>query len=104
MPAFCYSANVEKDILSYCERLENAMQVQNQKTMDELRACRSENWNLQAQLQDSEAQTDWLIKENEAIRVWTPELQVSFRQTLRPQNQSQNAYVFVIIDGNGLLV
>lgn len=53
------------------------MQVQNQKTMDELRACRSENWNLQAQLQDSEAQTDRLINENEAIRVWTHELQIS---------------------------
>jgi hypothetical protein len=63
------STNTQKDVLSYCDKLERALLFQSQQLIGELQACQSDNWNLQTELQNSDAQTERLIRENEAIRV-----------------------------------
>jgi hypothetical protein len=61
--------NASKDVLLYCDRLETAMRLQNQKLSDELQECKRDNRQLQTQLQNSEAQTDYVTGQNETIRV-----------------------------------
>ncbi|KHO01941.1 CCCH zinc finger DNA binding protein [Metarhizium album ARSEF 1941] len=73
-----------QDILVYCNKLEAALRFQNQKLADELQGCKRDNRDLQTKLQNSEARTEWILKEHEQMR-------------------SQNAYILVMIDGDGLL-
>ncbi|KAG6016615.1 hypothetical protein E4U41_004408, partial [Claviceps citrina] len=78
------SDQLTRDLLLYCDKLESALRYQNQKLTDELQECRRENRNLQVQLSDSEARTDWYTNQIDEIR-------------------SHNAYILVAIDGDSLL-
>ncbi|TWU78751.1 hypothetical protein ED733_006695 [Metarhizium rileyi] len=69
-----------QDVLIYCNNLESAMRFQN----EELQTCKRDKRQLQTQLRDSEARTEWVSKETEQMR-------------------SMNAYIFVVMDGDGLL-
>ncbi|KAG5980946.1 hypothetical protein E4U55_003456 [Claviceps digitariae] len=73
-----------RDVLLYCDKLETAVQYHNSKITDELQECKRENRNLQVQLSNSEARTDWYTNEIDEIR-------------------NQNAYILVAIDGDSLL-
>ncbi|KAH0594266.1 hypothetical protein MHUMG1_08105 [Metarhizium humberi] len=73
-----------RDILVYCDKLETALRFQNQQLVDELKECKRDKRDLQTQLKNSEARTDWVTKEIEQIR-------------------NHNAYILVMIDGDGLL-
>ncbi|KAG8420175.1 hypothetical protein J3459_011327 [Metarhizium acridum] len=73
-----------RDILVYCDKLETALRFQNQQLVDELKECKRDKRDLQTQLKNSEARNDWVTKEIEQIR-------------------NHNAYILVMIDGDGLL-
>ncbi|KAG5951774.1 hypothetical protein E4U53_002272, partial [Claviceps sorghi] len=57
-----------RDVLLYCDKLETALQYQNQKITDELQECQRENRNLRVQLSNSEARTDWYTNELDEMR------------------------------------
>lgn len=59
-----------QDVLLYCDKVETALRYQNQKLADELQDCKREKRGLEAKLQSSQIQTEWVTKENENIRVW----------------------------------
>ncbi|OAQ73049.1 zinc finger protein [Pochonia chlamydosporia 170] len=73
-----------RDVLLYCDQLEAAMRFQNQKLLDELQECKREKSRLEGQVQRGETSVEWLTMENEEMR-------------------SRNAYILVMIDGDGLL-
>ncbi|KAG6118792.1 hypothetical protein E4U13_008286 [Claviceps humidiphila] len=72
------------DLLLHCRTLETSFQRLETRHRDELQDCKSENLKLIAQLSNSEATSDWYTREIFGIR-------------------NKNAYVLVVIDGDGLL-
>ncbi|KAG6183152.1 hypothetical protein E4U48_004491 [Claviceps purpurea] len=72
------------DLLLHCRTLETSFQRLETRHRDELQDCKSENLKLVAQLSNSEATSDWYTREIFGIR-------------------NKNAYVLVVIDGDGLL-
>ncbi|KAG6087578.1 hypothetical protein E4U15_007643 [Claviceps sp. LM218 group G6] len=73
------------DLLLYCRTLETSSQRLETRHRDELQDCKSENLKLIAQLSNSAATSDWYTRRIFGIR-------------------DENAYVLVVIDGDGLLV
>ncbi|KAG6116206.1 hypothetical protein E4U14_000401 [Claviceps sp. LM454 group G7] len=72
------------DLLLHCRTLETSFQRLETRHREELQDCKSENLKLTAQLSNSAATSDWYTKEIFGIR-------------------NKNAYVLVVIDGDGLL-
>ncbi|KAG5997526.1 hypothetical protein E4U52_003958 [Claviceps spartinae] len=72
------------DLLVHCRTLETSFQRLETRHREELQDCKSENLKLTAQLSNSAATSDWYTREIFGIR-------------------NKNAYVLVVIDGDGLL-
>ncbi|KAG6067473.1 hypothetical protein E4U32_003719 [Claviceps aff. humidiphila group G2b] len=72
------------DLLLHCRTLETSFQRLETRHREELQDCKSENLKLTAQLSNSAATSDWYTREIFGIR-------------------NKNAYVLVVIDGDGLL-
>ncbi|KAM4059877.1 zinc finger domain-containing protein [Hirsutella rhossiliensis] len=80
-----------RDLLVYCDRVENSLRLQNTKLLDELQLCKldlsdatNSRRDLQQRLQTCEARSEWVVKENEELK-------------------SRNSYLLVVIDGDSLI-
>lgn len=65
-----------QDLMLYCDQVEGALKLQNEKLQDELQASQLDladaaklARDLQRQLQVYEAHTGWLVTENEQLKV-----------------------------------
>ncbi|KJZ80334.1 hypothetical protein HIM_00184 [Hirsutella minnesotensis 3608] len=85
------SENLVRDLLVYCDRVESTMRLQNKKLAEELQLCKldivdatNSRRDLQQRLQTSEAQAEWIIKENDDLK-------------------NRNSYILVAIDGDEMI-